>query len=366
MQVKATIHSLLTCPLPTLPTSPPLFPQASPSTWTPLNCSLSGHLSRPWWSTDRSPSQSPQPSQPFPWSSVSCSSLLTPYVPLSKDTGPREERSSSSSRKDWQELCEKIKKLAMTIKNNSKYSNSGVTIWQSVRHMQLAWKKPINTGRRTLTKGMWSGRGEDKHQRDMRKMKDTFLTSSSQSLMAITPCMSLPPTSSWTVSTAWAPLVLMSPSTGTNSFHPSISLLKRRENSLTGSSQASPMTPCTWQCTIIQEPRKTGESQLSSNDITICTLKLLPWLQSKGAWLLPLRQLRSNWTRANNACLALMPTSGTSSSAPFMRAPTSTPSPRGGSPPSWEARAMVQLDPNQRVMSQGGLQEGKRTTKGEE
>ena len=44
-----------------------------------------------------------------------------------------------------------------------------------------------------------------------------------------------------------------------------------------------------------------------------------------------------------------------------MRALTSTPSPGGSSPLSLEAHAVVQLDPDQRVMSQGSLQEGKRT-----
>ena len=56
-----------------------------------------------------------------------------------------------------------------------------------------------------------------------------------------------------------------------------------------------------------------------------------------------------------------MPTSDTSYSMPSMRALTSTPSPRGSSPLSLEACAAVRLDPDGGVMSQGGLQEGKRT-----
>ena len=44
-----------------------------------------------------------------------------------------------------------------------------------------------------------------------------------------------------------------------------------------------------------------------------------------------------------------------------MRALTSTPSPRGSLPLSLEAHTVVRLDPDGGVMSQGGLQEGKRT-----
>ena len=229
--------------------------------------------------------------------------------------------------------------------------------------MQLAWKKPTSIGWKTLTGGMRSGSEGDRHQRDTRKTKATSLISSSQSLTAITPCMFLPPTSNWMASTAWALSASTSPSTGTSSSCPSKLLSKKRGSSPIGSSQASPMTPCTLQCTIIQEPRKTGESQLSFNDTTRHMLKLPPWLQSKGVWLLPSRQLRSSWTKASDACLAPMCMNSTSFSVPSMRAPTSTPNPRGSSPLSLEAHAMVQLDPDQRVMSQGGLQEGKRTTR---
>ena len=365
-RIKATICSLETCPQPTPPTSPLLSPQASPSIWTLPNHSPSGHLPRPQWSTDRNPSQSPWLSWPFLQSSVSCSSLLAPYVPLLKDTGPQEERSSSSSHKDWLELRKKIKKLAVTIRSNSRPSNNKAKIWQSARRTWLTWKKPISTGLKTLTRGMRSGREEDKHLRGTRKMKDMSLTSSSRFLMVTTPCMSSPLTSSWTASTAWAPLALTSPSTGTSFSHPNASPSKTRENSLIGSSRASPMTLCTQRCTTIQEPRRTGGSQLSSNDITICMLKLLPWSLSKGAWPLPSRQLKSNWTKASIACLAPMPTSSTNYSAPSMRALTSTPSPRGSSPLSPETHATVQLDPDRRVMSQGGLQEGKRTAERQE
>ena len=331
-----------------------------------LNHSPLGHLLRLQWSTGRCLSQSPWPSQPSLQSSVSYSSPPIQCVPLSKDTGHWEERSSSSSHKDWLVLHEKIKKSAVTIKNSLKYSSNEAKIWQSVRHTRLAWKKPMNTGRKILTKEMRNGRGEDRHWKDMRKTKATSLISSSQSLMVITPCMSSPPTSSWMASTAWAPLALTSLSTGMNSSHPSALPSTRRENSLTGSSKASPMTLHTQQCTTTQGPRKTGESQLSFSNITTRTLKLPPWLQSKGAWPLPLRQPRSSWTKASDTYLALMPMSGTSYSALSTRAPTSTPSPRGSSPLSLEARTVVWLDPDWRVMSQGSLQEGKRTTGGEE
>ena len=53
----------------------------------------------------------------------------------------------------------------------------------------------------------------------------------------------------------------------------------------------------------------------------------------------------------------------TNYSAPSTRALTSTPSQRGSSPLSLEAHAAVRLDPDEGVMSQGGLQEGKRTTR---
>ena len=61
-----------------------------------------------------------------------------------------------------------------------------------------------------------------------------------------------------------------------------------------------------------------------------------------------------------------MPTSGINYSMPSMRALTLTPSPGGSSPLSPEACTAVQLDPDWRVMSQGGLHEGKRTAGGEE
>ena len=362
LRIKAVIPSHLTCPLPTQQTSLPPLPLASPLTWILPNPSRLGCRPRPQWSTGRSPSQSLPPSWPSPRNSVSCSSPLIQCVPLLKDTGHREGRSSSSLHKDWLELCAKIRKLAVTIKNSLKYSSSEARIWQNMRRMWLTWKKPMNIGRKTLTEGMQSGREEDRRQRDTRKMKATSSTFLSQSLMAITPCMSLPPTSSSMASTAWALLALMSPSTGMNYSCPNVSPSKKRENSLTGSLMASPTILCTWPCTTTQGPRKTGELQLSSNDITTHMLKLLPWSQSKGVWLLPSRRPKSSWTKASDAYMALMPMNAINYSAPSMRAPTSTPSPRGSSPLSLEAHAAVRLDPDWGVMSQGGLQEGKRTT----
>ena len=294
---------------------------------------------------------------------MSSSSLPDPCTPLLKDIGTQGGRNSSSLHMDRLKLHAKIKKSAATIKSNLRPSNSEAMIWQNARRMQLAWKKPTNIGQKILISRMQNGRGEDRHLKDMRKMKDTSLIFSSRSWMVTTPCMSLSLISSWMASTAWAPSVSTSPSTGMNSSHPSISPLKKRENSLIGSSWASPMTPCTQRCTTTQEPRKTGESQLSFNDTTRHMLKLPPWSQSKGAWLLPSRQLRSNWTRASDTCLAPMPTSSTNYSAPSMRAPISTPSPRGSSPLSLGAHAAVQLNPDQRVMSQGSLHKGKRTTR---
>ena len=366
MKIKTAILSSLTCPQPTLQTSPlPLLP-ASPLIWTLPSLSQSGCTLRPQWSTAKSPSPFLLPSQQSLWNSVSSNSPLSQCVLLSKDTGHQAERNSSSLHKDWWELCEKIKRLAMTTKNNLRSSNNKAKIWQNKRRMRLAWKKPTNIGWKTLTRETRSGRGEDKCPKDMRKMKGMSLTSSSPSPMVTTPCTYLPPISKWTDYTAWVPSASTNPSTDTSSSHHNTSPSKKRESSLTGSLQVLPMTPCTLQCTITPGPRKTGESQLSSSTTMTCILKLLPWSQSKGAWPLPSRQLRSNWIKASNACSAPTHTSSTSYSVPFTRAPTSTPSPRGGSPPFPEAHTMVGLDPDQRVMSQGSLQEGKRTAKGEE
>ena len=196
----------------------------------------------------------------------------------------------------------------------------------------------------------------------MKRMKDMSLISSSQSLMVTKPSMSSPPTSSKMGCTAWAPSVLMSPSINMSYSHPSTSPSMRRGNFPTGSSKPLPITPHTLPCTNIPEPRRIGGSQLSSNGTMIHMLKLLPWSQSKGAWPLPSKLPKCSWTRASNACSAHMPTSSTSSSEPSMRAPTSTPSTRGSSPLSLAAHAAVQLDSNWRVMSQGSLPGGKRTT----
>ena len=197
----------------------------------------------------------------------------------------------------------------------------------------------------------------------MRKMKDMSLISLSQSLMVITPSMSLPPMSSWMDCTAWALSALMSLSTSTSYSPLSTSPSTKKGSFPTGSLKALPTTPCTPPCTIIPEPRRTGELQLSSNGTMTCTLKLPPWLQSKGVWLLPSKLPKYSWTKASDACLVHMPMSNTSSSAPSMKAPILTPSPKGSSPPSQAAHAMVQLNSNWRVMSQSGLQEGKRTTR---
>ena len=366
MEIKTPILSFLTCPQPTLQTSPLPLPLASQLIWTLQSPSLLGRLLRPQWSTIRSPSPSLPPLPLSQQNSVSSNFPLDQCVLLSKDTGHPVERNFSSSCKDWWELHKKIKKSVTTLKNNLRPSNNEAMIWQSVRHMQLAWKKPTNTGQKTLIGGTWNGRGEDKHQKDMRRTKGTSSTSSSPSPTVTTPCMYSPPISKWTGYTAWVPSVSTNPSTSTSSSHHNASPLMKRENSLTGSSKVLPTTLHTLQCTTTPGLRRTGESQLSSSTTMTHTLKLLPWSQSKGAWLLPLRQLRSNWTKANDACLAPMHTSSTNYSMPFMRAPTSIPSPRGGSPPSQEAHATVRLNPDQRVMSQGGLQEGKRTAGEEE
>ena len=324
MRIKTTILSSLTCPQPTLQTSPLPLPPALQSTWTLLNPSQSDRQLRLQWSIARSPSPSPPPLRLSLRNSVSSSYLPGLCTLLSKDIGTPGGRNSSSSHMDWLELHTRIKKSAVTTKNNLRSSNSKVTIWQNAKWMQLAWKKPTNTGPKTPTRGTWSGRKEGKLLRGMRKMKDTSSISSFWSPTVTTPCMSLPPTSSWTASTAWALSASMSPSTGMNFFHPNESLSTKRESSLIGSSPASSMTHCTQPCTTTQEPRKTGGSRLSSNGTMRCMLKLLPWSQSKGVWPLPSRQLRSNWTRASDASSVPMPTSGTNYSMPSMRALTST------------------------------------------
>ena len=228
--------------------------------------------------------------------------------------------------------------------------------------MQLALKKAMNTGRQTTTKGSLTGIKKSGGQRGTRKTKDTSLISSSQSLTVITPSMFSPPTSSMTDCTAWALLASASPSTDMSYSPLSISPSMKKGSFFTGFLNPFPMTLCTWPCTTTPGPRRTGELQLSSNSTMTCIIKLLPWLQNKGAWPLPLKPPSYSWTKANDACLALMPMSGTNSSTPFMRAPTSTPSPRGSSLPSPTVHATVQLNSNWRVMSQGSLLKGKRTT----
>ena len=276
-------------------------------------------------------------------------------------TAPQGGRSSSSLNKGWQELCERIKKSAAITKNNWKYSANEEKIWQSMKCMQLIWKKPTNTGKQTTTKNSQIGMRRSEDWRGTRRMKDTSLISSSPSSMVTTSCMSLPPISSTTGYTAWAPPALASPSTGMNCSHLNTSQLTKKGNFPTGSSTLLPMTPITLPCTITPGPRKTGESQLSSSSTMTCTLKLLPWLQSKGAWLLPLKLPKYSWTKASGSCSGPMPTSNTSSSTPSIMAPTSTQSQPGSSLPFLVAHATVWLNANQRVMSQGSLCKGKRT-----
>ena len=363
IKTRTTIHLISSCPLLTQQTSPLPLPQASPSTWTLLKPSLSNLKPTLQWSTGRTLSLSQQQSWQPPMSLVSCNFPLNQCVLLLKGTVPLEGKNSSSLHKDWQELCKRIKKSAATIKNNWKYSANEERIWQSARCMWLVWKKHMSTGRQILKRDTMTGIGRHEDWRDMKRMKDTSLTSSSQSLMVITLSMSLPPTSNKMDCTVWAPLASTNPSTNMSCSHLNPSLSTKKGSFPTGSLNPSPMTPCTLPCTIIPEPRRTGESQLSSNGIMTHTLKLPPWLQSKGAWLLPSKLPKCSWTKASDDYSVHMPVSGTSSSMPFMKAPTSTPSPRGSSLPSPMVHAMVWLNSNQRVMSQGSLQEGKRTTR---
>ena len=175
-RIKTTISAPLTCHLSTQPTSPLPLLQASLLTWMLPSPSLLDPKPRPQWSTNRSCCQ-PLPQSWQSWkSSVSYSSLPNQYVPLLKGTDPQEERSSSSSCKDWQELHEKIKKLAVTIKNNSRYSASEERTWQSAKHMQLIWKKPMSIGKWTTTRSSRTGMQKSKGQKSMRKTKDMSLT----------------------------------------------------------------------------------------------------------------------------------------------------------------------------------------------
>ena len=260
-KIKATIWSLLTCPQPTQQTSLPPLPQASPLTWTLPNHSLSDPKPRPQWSIDRSCFQSPPQLWQSQKSSVSSNSPPIQYAPLLKGIGHQGERNFSSLCKDWQELCKKIKKSATTIKNNLKYSGSKERTWQSARHMQLTWKKPMSIGKPTTTRNSRSGTWRSKGWKDMRKMKDTSLIFSSQSLMVTMSSMSSPPTSNRTAYTAWAPLALASLSTGKNYSHHNVSLSTRKGSSLIGSLTPSPTIPPTLPCTTIPTPRETGGLQ---------------------------------------------------------------------------------------------------------
>ena len=363
-QVKAKTTICLTslCLPPTQPTSPLPFPQASPSIWTSLKPFLSDPKLTPQWSTGRNPSPSLWQLWQPPTNSVSYNSPLDQCVLLSKDTAPQGKRNSSSLCKDWWELCERIRKSATTTKNNWKYSTREETIWKNVRHMWLGWKKPMNIGRQTMTSSLLTGTQRSKDQKGMRRMKAMSLISSSPLSMVTMSSMSSPHTSSTMDCTVWALPVSGNLSTNTKCFHPSTSPSMKRGSSPTGFSVPSPTTQCTWPCTTTPAPRRTGESQLSSNVTMRHTIKLSPWSQSKGAWLLPLKLPRCSWTKANDTCSAPMPMSGINSSTPSMRAPTLTPSWHASSPPYLAAHAMVQLNASKGVMSQGSLQEGKRTT----
>ena len=204
------------------------------------------------------------------------------------------------------------------------------------------------------------GQGPEGYEENEGYVFDFFIpvSDSDQTMHVLTPYIK-----HWMGSTAWALSALTSLSTGTSSFPHNTSPSMKRGSSLTGSLKGSQTIPPTQQCTIIPGPRKTGESQLSSSGTMTHMLKLLPWLQSNRAWLLPSKRPKSSWTKASNDCLGLMPTIATNYSMPFIRAPTSTQNPGGSSPPSPEAHTAVRLDPDRRVMSQGGLQRGKRTAK---
>ena len=178
-------------------------------------------------------------------SSVSCSSPLNWCVLLSKDTAPQVGRNSSSLCRDWQELCERIKKSAMTIKNNWKHSANKKKTWQSMKHMQLIWKQPMSTGRWTPSGEMLTGKGRHEDQRGMKRMKDTSSISSSQLLTVTIPSMSLPPSSIRMDCTVWAPSASMSLSTGMSYFPPNTSPSTKKGNFPIGSSKALPAIPCT-------------------------------------------------------------------------------------------------------------------------
>ena len=214
-----------------------------------------------------------------------------------------------------------------------------------------------------MTRGSLIGIKRTRDQKGLKRMKATSQISLSQSLMVTIPYMSSPLLSSTMACTAWAPLALASRSTGRSYLLPNASPLTRRGNSPIGSLTHSATTPPTWQWSTIHKPRKTGELQLSFTGIMTCTITLPAWLQSSRAWPLPLKPSSCSWSKDNNASLAPMPTRGINSFIPSTRALTSIPSPRGSLLLSPTA---VQLDSKWRVMSQGSLPEGKRTTGGKE
>ena len=104
---KVTMSPTLPCPQPTLQTSPLPLPQASPLTWTLPSCSLLNLRLEHQWSTSRIASQFPQRLWQPPKHSVSYSSPPGLYALLLKDTVPQAKKNSSTSLRDWQELCKK-------------------------------------------------------------------------------------------------------------------------------------------------------------------------------------------------------------------------------------------------------------------
>ena len=250
-----------------------MLPKHSPSSPKP----------RHQWSTSKTTSQFPQKLwQPLA-NSVSYPSPPDLCAQLLKDMNLPAESNSSTLPKDWQELHKRMQKSPGATTNSWKYSSSKQKIWQSMRQMWLAWKKPMNIGRQTMTKDLLTGTKRSKDQRGTRKMKDMSVISSSQSLMAITPYMSLPPISNMTDCTALALLGSVSQSTDLSYSPPNTSPLMRRGSFPTVSSSHSAVTLPTQPWPTTCKPQRTGELQLSSNGTMTCIIALPPWSQSTGA-----------------------------------------------------------------------------------
>ena len=121
-----------------LPTSPLPLSQASLSTQQP-----SGHPCHalPSLKPQCSTAKSLFTSQTKWWQSLTNSVHsvypLEPSALLSKGTTPT-VTNSSSSHKDWMELCERMRTTPSKTANNLKYSDSKEKLWQSARHMQLS------------------------------------------------------------------------------------------------------------------------------------------------------------------------------------------------------------------------------------